>query len=97
MLMVIKRIQLLKKKRIGLMNGITIIHGMKIKKEYNSNGRRVKKNFADYSQDQIQRAEARKNKEHNLKKKHLLAMFMHFDGDQFDVNKHYKNEWIKKI
>jgi hypothetical protein len=41
------------------------------KKEYNSNGRRVKKDFAGYSQEQIQRAEARKKREHNLKRKQL--------------------------
>jgi hypothetical protein len=53
------------------------------KKEFNSNGKRVKNDFVGFSQEQIQRAEARKNKEHNQKKKHLLAIFMHFDGDRF--------------
>jgi hypothetical protein len=66
------------------------------KKKYNSKGKRVKNYFVDYSQEQIQRAETRKKREHNLKKKHLLAMFMHFDADQFDVNEDYENDWTKK-
>jgi hypothetical protein len=44
------------------------------KKEYNSKGKKVKKDFAGYNQDQIQRAETRKKREHNLKKKHLIAI-----------------------
>jgi hypothetical protein len=51
------------------------------KKEYNSKGKRVKKDFVGYSQEQIQRAEGRKKREHNLKKKHFLGIYMHFDLD----------------
>jgi hypothetical protein len=61
------------------------------KKEFNSNGKRLKNDFVDFCQEQIQKAEPRKNKEHNLKKKHLLAMFVHFDGDRFDIDEDYKN------
>jgi hypothetical protein len=66
------------------------------KKEYNSNGKRVKQDYVGFSQQQIQSAEVRKKKEHDLKKKHLLAMYMHFDPTLFDVNENYENEWIKK-
>jgi hypothetical protein len=65
------------------------------KKEYNSKGKRVKKEFVGYNQDQIQRAEARKKREHNLKKKHLLALYIHFDGDQFDINEDFEKDWTK--
>jgi hypothetical protein len=65
------------------------------KKEFNSNGKRVKNDFVGFSQEQILRVEARKNKEHNLKKKHLLAIFMNFDPILFDVDDNYENEWIK--
>jgi hypothetical protein len=30
-------------------------------------------------------------KEHDLKKKHLLAIFMNFDGDRFDIDQNYEN------
>jgi hypothetical protein len=43
-----------------------------------------------FSQEQIQRAEARKKREHNLKRKHLLATYIHFDGDEFDINEDYE-------
>jgi hypothetical protein len=49
-----------------------------------------------YSQEQIQRAEARKNKEDNLKKKHLLAINMNFDGNRFDIDEDYEKDWIKQ-
>jgi hypothetical protein len=65
-------------------------------KEFNSNGKRVKNDFVGFSQEQIVRAEARKNKEHNLKKKHLLDMFMNFDPILFYVDEDYKNMWIKQ-
>jgi hypothetical protein len=65
------------------------------KKEYNSNGRRVKKEFAGYNFYQIQRAEVRKKREYNLKKKRLITIYMNFDPDQFDINKDYKKNWIK--
>jgi hypothetical protein len=45
----------------------------KDKKELNSGVVRVPKEFIAYSNDQIQRAEARKNRECNLKKKHLTV------------------------
>jgi hypothetical protein len=62
------------------------------KKEYNSRGKRVKNDFVGFSQEQIQRAEARKKRKHNLKKKHLLAIYMHFDGDRFDIDENYEND-----
>jgi hypothetical protein len=46
------------------------------KKEFNLSGKRVKKEFAGYNEEQIQRAEARKKKEHNLKKKDLTTIFI---------------------
>jgi hypothetical protein len=42
------------------------------KKEFNSKGKRVKRDYVGFSQEQIQRAEVRKKKEHNLKKKNKI-------------------------
>jgi hypothetical protein len=67
------------------------------KKEYNSGRARVPKKFVSYNQVQIQRAEARKKREHNLKKKHLLAIYMHFDGNEFDINEDYEKTGQKHI
>jgi hypothetical protein len=43
--MVIIRIQLLKKKRIDMMDGINIIHGMKIRKNIIQKGKEYKKSL----------------------------------------------------
>jgi hypothetical protein len=66
------------------------------KKEYNSGGVRVPKEFVVYSNDQIQKVEARKKRGYNLKRKHLIAIFMNFDPDAFDINEDYEKEWTKK-
>jgi hypothetical protein len=42
------------------------------KKEYNSGGEGVPKEFVGNNYEQIQRAEARKKREHNLKKSTLF-------------------------
>jgi hypothetical protein len=65
------------------------------KKEYNSGGVRVPKEFAGYNSDQMQGVEARKKRGLNLKKKHLTAIFMNFDLDQFDINEDYEKDWTK--
>jgi hypothetical protein len=58
---------------------------------------RLPREFIGYSSDQIQRAEARKKREQNLKKKHIFAIFMNFDPDQFDINENMEKVWTKNI
>jgi hypothetical protein len=53
------------------------------KKEYNSGGERVPKEFVAYSNYRIQKAETRKKRGHNTKIKYLTAIFMNFDPDRF--------------
>jgi hypothetical protein len=48
-----------------------------------------------YNYEQIQRAEARKKRGYNLKKKHLITIYMNFDPDQFDINEDYEKDWTK--
>jgi hypothetical protein len=65
------------------------------KKEFNLGWRRVSKDLVGYNEDQIQRAEARKKREHNLTRKYFIAIYMNFDADQFDINEDYEKEWTK--
>jgi hypothetical protein len=65
------------------------------KKEYNLGGRKAPKEFVCYSNEQIQRTERRKKREHNLKKKHLIAIYMNFDPDEFDINEDYEKDCTK--
>jgi hypothetical protein len=63
------------------------------KKEYTTNGVRVPQEFLSYSTVKIKKTEKRKNKEHNLKRKHLATMHQDFKPDNFDEIEDYEIKW----
>jgi hypothetical protein len=63
------------------------------KKQYK--GRIPQKNV-HYTIQQIKKAEKIKNKEHNLKRKHLAVIYPEFNPEQFDNIEDYEIEWTNK-
>jgi hypothetical protein len=53
------------------------------------------KEFVAYSIAKIKKTEIRKNKEHNLKRKHLAPIHPEFKPDDFDDVEDYEIKWIK--
>jgi hypothetical protein len=62
------------------------------KKEYTTNIK-MPQEFVSYSIEKIKKVEKRKSKEHNLKRKHLAALYTNFKPDNFDEIEDYEIKW----
>jgi hypothetical protein len=66
------------------------------KKKFNWGGKRVLSLIIDSSASQIKRVKKNKKVEHNLRKKYLAGIYLHFKPERFDDAEDYEKQWRTK-
>jgi hypothetical protein len=73
-----------------------LLHRDENKKEFIRDKKRIPQEYVHYTIKQINKAEKRKNEQHNQKRKHLAAMYPEFKPEHFDDVEDYEIEWTNK-